>query len=199
MMTISFTGPRPAAMCGYDMDKYEDLVLWLSHELFKISKNRSEIRFITGGAQGFDQLAFRAVEKLKKNHPQMKIENDVYVPFVGQEKRWPEEGTFGQDEYGSMLDAADNVVFISDEEPQDTEETLEAITARNRRMVRESNIIMALYNGENWTDESVISGAASCMRYAKKRGVAIIQLEYQAGKGGLEITNLKMIAEKASA
>ena len=86
MDTICFTGRRPQDLCGYDYkSKYEGLQKWLTGYLEEFYK-KGVRNFISGGAQGFDQLAFWVVEDLKKNHPDVK--NIVYVPFQGQESRW---------------------------------------------------------------------------------------------------------------
>ena len=67
--------------------------------------------YITGGAQGFDQLAFWAVNSLKKEYD---IQNIVYIPFQGQERLWKKTGMFGQKDYQKMLALADQVINVSE-------------------------------------------------------------------------------------
>lgn len=110
--TVCFTGPRPkniipnapyADTSRPEYQKIVDHVAALVEELIAAGMKR----FITGGAQGFDQLAFWAVYRCKKNHPE--IVNDIYIPFPGQELRWAKNGIFSQSEYVQMLQLADHV------------------------------------------------------------------------------------------
>lgn len=57
--------------------------------------------FISGGAQGFDQLAFKAVNNLKQKYPDIK--NIVYIPFTGYDKQWNEYGLFTAKEFENEL------------------------------------------------------------------------------------------------
>lgn len=84
--TLCFTGRRPKDL-GFietivskngreylknaqNEDAYKDFVLSLSGILEKFYEN-GYTRFISGGAQGFDQLAFRAVSLVKEKHPEI--------------------------------------------------------------------------------------------------------------------------------
>lgn len=115
--TICFTGPRPKKLLeenGYNKSKYVDFVNSLENILKLIcEKSVKPLSFISGGAQGFDQLAFWSVYKLKQDNPNFDIKNIVYVPFRGQDKTWKEDGLFGQSEYRLMLSCADEIVYLS--------------------------------------------------------------------------------------
>ena len=55
--TLCFTGKRPKDLCGYKKDKYEGLtscIKRLCETYYKIGYTR----YLFGGAQGFDQIAF---------------------------------------------------------------------------------------------------------------------------------------------
>ena len=83
--TVCFTGKRPNKLYGYDdKEGYECLF----DMLYSVCKNlylRHGVRqFITGGAQGVDQLAFWAVQQLAQKHKDIK--NIVYISFEGQER-----------------------------------------------------------------------------------------------------------------
>ena len=107
---MCFTGRRPKDLFGYQKDKYISLVNKLVTELEKFYLEGFDI-FITGGAQGFDQLAFWAVNKLKqKGYP---VKNIVYIPFLKQELKWLEKGLFSQSEYRLMLKMADEIKICS--------------------------------------------------------------------------------------
>lgn len=64
--TICFTGPRPAKLYGYTKkEEYQKIVDQLKEVIRGFAKFGIK-NYITGGAQGFDQLAFWAVNSLKK-------------------------------------------------------------------------------------------------------------------------------------
>ena len=76
--TICFTGPRPAKLYGYTKkEEYQKIVDQLKEVIRGFAKFGIK-NYITGGAQGFDQLAFWAVNSLKKEYD---IQNIVYIPF----------------------------------------------------------------------------------------------------------------------
>lgn len=80
--TLCFTGRRPKNLCGYNNNKYNDLVDKVT-EICETFHQNGYRNFISGGAQGFDQLAFWAVLRLKKIHPDVK--NIVYVRSTASE------------------------------------------------------------------------------------------------------------------
>lgn len=83
--TICFTGPRPAKLYGYTKkEEYQKIVDQIKEMIRGFAKFGIK-NYITGGAQGFDQLAFWAVNSLKKEYD---IQNIVYIPFQGQEHLW---------------------------------------------------------------------------------------------------------------
>ena len=66
MGTICFTGHRPNRLAGYNSRApYTMFVRKLKQMLVPLIR-QGYTRFITGGAQGIDQLAFWAVEGLKE-------------------------------------------------------------------------------------------------------------------------------------
>ena len=77
--TMSFTGRRPKDLFGYVKENYVPLVNKLTDELIQFYKEQGFDTFITGGAQGFDQLAFWAVDRMKRQGYMVK--NIVYAPF----------------------------------------------------------------------------------------------------------------------
>lgn len=83
--TVCFTGHRPNRLAGYTSRvPYTIFVKRLKKILIPFI-SQGYTRFITGGAQGIDQLAFWAVEGLKKAG--YEVQNIVYVPYEGQELR----------------------------------------------------------------------------------------------------------------
>ena len=181
--TICFTGRRAKNLAGYDREKYEqfvsELAQWLSRNF---CREAGIVKFISGGAQGFDQLAFWAVD-LARMDPERKagLDNTVYVPFRGQESIWKEDGLFSRSEYRAMIEAADHVTYLA-EKPDDFGGICKALTDRNHEMVDSSDLVVALYPGDDW--RTVKGGTAECMRYAEAAGKTIVQIRYEKTESG---------------
>lgn len=173
--TLCFTGRRPKDLFGYDKDKYYPIVdkLELILEDFYLQGFK---KYISGGAQGFDQLSFWAVNRLKKKYPDVK--NIVYIPFLGQERNW-NTTIFNKKEYKLMLSLADKVKNCSPYLEIDDAYKYEIVTAlyrRNHDMVDDSSTIIGLYPSDLWMDERTKGGTAECLRYAKEKQKDIYQL-----------------------
>lgn len=101
---LCFTGRRPKDLCddkkkAYQRATYNEMVEAIKESLRYLIK-LGYGTFISGGAQGFDQLAFWAVNSLKREEfPHIK--NIVYVPFNGQETGWFSDG-YMKDDYGNF-------------------------------------------------------------------------------------------------
>lgn len=130
--------------------------------------------FISGGAQGFDQLAFWAVNIVKKKYPD--IRNIVYVPFKGQERIWLATGLFSQAEYNLMLELADEVVYLAEVDVNDYKQITKALYGRNHAMCDASNAILGLYKDTGFRTEKK-SGTAECLRYAESVNLPIMLLD----------------------
>lgn len=186
--TICFTGRRPKDLAGYQKAGYETFILQLANLLIDICVQENKpMTFISGGAQGFDQLAFWAVDLIKQQRPDLTIQNVVYVPFKGQARAWKgnESDLFGQDNYNQMLKAADNIVYLKDE-LQDRQQIVQALLERNHHMVNDSDFVIALYPTDNWQNSS--GGTAECMRYANDHYKDILQIKYTVNDGMLQMT-----------
>lgn len=171
--TLCFTGHRPSGLFGYGLDtSTQERYSALTKELVDILHDLHQegfSRFITGGAQGVDQLAFWAVDFIKDYYPDDKIENIIYAPCKGQESRWRHKGRFGQEEYNQMLSLATDIHHVSEEfyrGPQD-------MIRRNHAMVDDSDAVLAVY-GKDEDYHNVKGGTAECMRYADKLGKPLI-------------------------
>lgn len=183
LKTLCATGHRPKGLCGYDRRNYQNFVSDLTDLLYhEFYGKRGIRRFISGGAQGFDQLFFWAVHQMKKRYSCMDPENIVFVPFEGQEDRWSETGCFSKTEYRMMLKQADQIVVVS------KEYTVEALPARNHAMCDCSGSCLALCRDEVWElDENAVrgSGTMECLRYAKANGLKRFRLNYSISPAGL--------------
>ena len=193
-LAICFTGHRPKYLVGYNKEKYTDFIDDLKLKLKNIcDKANKPVTFISGGAQGFDQLSFWAVDSLKKDNSLMDIKNIVYVPFRGQQSIWPKDTLFGQNDYDTMLQCADTVVYLNETIPQTDKGRISAsLLSRNHRMVDDSDYVIALCSDNDWQKKS--GGTAECMRYAHRTHKDILQLKYIiTNTGKLAIDSMEVI------
>ena len=187
--TICFTGHRPHKLYGYGCSAWSSnqrLLLRIADEMEAlIAADGGSFQgydFISGGAQGADQLCFWAVQELKerlaRTRPDITVRNIVYIPFKGQELLWPANGNFGQREYHAMLDRADVVVDVSGGKRPTTSST-RLMFARSHAMVDSSDLLVCIWN------EPFIPGASGnrggtneCVRYALShdRRVLVVDL-----------------------
>ena len=128
--TICFTGHRPNKMAGY---KHKNYCSFLT-------------KFITGGAQGADQLAFWAVHRLKLHNPNIPIQNIAYIPFNGLDSRWSETGAFSKDDYRKMLKCADEILICCPDVSPNSNfaDICKALYKRNTMMVDASSQVIAI-------------------------------------------------------
>lgn len=175
--TVCFTGHRPKSIFPNNpynearRKDYQAIVDRIADFVCEMAEN-GYTRFISGGAQGFDQLAFWAVHKAKKTCPE--IINDVYIPFKGQESRWAKTGIFSQKEYRQMLKLADHVyVCVQDIDSRDFKAVTRALMYRNKCMVNDSGYVLGQFEDNSWQDPGTKSGTANCLHYAKDKGRTI--------------------------
>lgn len=181
--SMCFTGRRPKDLCGYDSSKYNGFVRELADAIYdEFYVGRGIRRYVTGGAQGFDQMAFWAVARMIKLHDLTDVENIVFVPFKGQELRWAEKGLFSQTEYWQMIEHATKVVIVC------SDNSINALFIRNEAMCDSTDICLALYPDDNWKDSK--GGTASCMRYAMRSKNEVFRLGYTVDKMGLKADNI---------
>lgn len=181
-MTICFSGHRASKLCGWDARKYETVrpqLLGVVTELYDMGYKT----FITGGAQGFDQLVFWAVEELKKTRPD--AQNWLFSPFPGHASRWARTGLFSQADYARMVERADRHVLTVDTKPDTKEGVGRALSKRNMDMLDASDALCAFMNPDELADSSAYSGTKSCVRSAKKAGKTLILWPYEITENGI--------------
>ena len=181
VLTLTFTGHRPNKLAGYDRAAYKPFTNQLADILFENYYKNGYRRFITGGAQGFDQLAFWAVEKMKRTYKIDDVENVLYIPFAGQDRIWKENGTFSQEDYRKIRQFADREVILIPH-AMTKGEIVAALMGRNREMVNASDRVLALCNSDNWQNDK--GGTAACMQYAQSRKVPIDRVKTAFGEDG---------------
>lgn len=132
-------------------------------------------RFITGGRQGFEQLAFQAVERLKEQYDG--IENVVYIPFANQDNRWPETGLFSQTEYQNMLEKADTVYNCNpqiDVKTASIWDLSKAYRVCKHMMIDASSNIIGQYTTNAWRKPYLKGGIEESLRYASQKHLKMI-------------------------
>lgn len=142
-MIIAGTGHRPDKLGGYTDRVFDRVVLLAEHELKRI---RPEA-VISGMALGWDQALAQAAVNLK-------IAFHAYVPFRGQQSRWPRES---QARYNSLMQKANEVEIICEGDYASWK-----MGRRNEAMVDDSDAVLALWNGTS-------GGTANCVYYAKRQ------------------------------
>ena len=138
---LAVTGHRPDKLGGYGPQAYEKLFQFAFRTLGQLEPQC----VITGMAQGWDTAVAEAAFVRK-------IPYLAYVPFEGQERKWP---TQSQTLYRNLLAGADGVKVIS---PNGY--SVQAMYDRNIAMVNDGDEILALFNGDS------TGGTAHAYNYA---------------------------------
>ncbi len=157
-MKISVTGHRPNKLGGYSFDVYCKLMDVFHSWLYK---NQEVDTVISGMALGWDQAVCEATLHMKIDLGRP-IHLVAAIPCLGQDKMWPSKS---QKEYKKLLSRCDEVVYVSNQPyfPSCMQE-------RNCFMVNNSELVVALYNGD------LSGGTFNCLQYAKKQNKPIINL-----------------------
>lgn len=117
--------------------------------------------YICGMATGSDLFFCEAVLSLRKQYPDITLE--AAIPCPEQAQRWPENL---QKRYLSLLSQCDFHTVVS------KRYTPDCMLRRNRYMVDQSSVLIAVYNGT----ANPRSGTCSTMLYAIRQGVEIIEI-----------------------
>ena len=145
-----FTGHR---IIGADfseemLDRYLDRLIEVGYNTF-----------ICGGALGFDTIVAEKIIRLRKSAPHIRLH--LYLPCKDQDRRW---SAADRKRYKRILDSADHVEVIAESYYDG------CMRDRNYRMVDNARICICYLNNETK------SGTAQTVRYAKKNGVAVINV-----------------------
>jgi uncharacterized phage-like protein YoqJ len=154
-MIVSFTGHRPNKLGGYQIPNpiYTYIIQELNNILLKLKPEKA----ISGMALGWDQWAAQTCIDLQ-------IPFIAAIPFVGQEKIWPQTS---KDIYNALLQKAVEQVIVCE-----GGYAAWKMQKRNEWMVDRSNIVIACFDGTN-------GGTANCIRYAKEKNKELIIINPQ--------------------
>ena len=183
--TTCFVGTPPQYYFSdpFDINLHKNDYEHMINEIYKTIKpifhkihNTGHVaRFITGGRQGFEQLAFQAVEHLKEQYNG--IENVIYIPFANRDNRWPETGLFSQTEYQDMLEKAD-IVYNCNPQIDVTTASIwdlnKAYRICTHMMVDASSNIIGQYTTNAWHKPYLKGGTEDALRYANQKHLKMI-------------------------
>jgi len=173
---VSFTGHRPNELFGtYDLNnpKAKMLATKMLQVIEELIETEGASHFISGGALGTDQIAFICVNKLKQKYPHIK--NILAIPFRNQDSNW--KGEQDKKRYEKIKSLADDVVFVDEIDYYNKDKSVEVgafsnkkMQLRNMYMVDQSQIVVAVYNGQK-------SGTQNCVNYAERKKKKIIVMD----------------------
>ena len=156
--TVGITGHRPAKVGGYALDnpmiiRIKEL---MNHELVRLranTPNGASIVGLSGMALGIDQLFSEVCNDLH-------IRWIAYVPCVGQESRWPLPA---QARYRNLLHTARDTVWTSGKRGF----TPECMHRRNRVLVDDSTILLAVWDGSAGGTAHAVGYAGSKQKHTR--------------------------------
>lgn len=181
--SVCFTGPRPAHLFSdnpYSLDRrpdYQRIVNGIKETVRPLCEQGCRL-FFTGGAQGFDQLAFWAVHRMKQEYPDLR--NVLVCPFDGQEKRWSRYGLFSQKEYQLVRNHADHILTCARLSSTQKSEAVEALHYRNQVMVAMSELVIAYADPDA---ETITGGTGHALAFAESLGRKTIRKQFGMEEG----------------
>jgi uncharacterized phage-like protein YoqJ len=141
-MIIAGTGHRPDKLGGYSKEVFQDL---RATARARLSASQPKL-VISGMALGWDMAIAAAAYDLK-------IPFAAYIPFVGQQSRWPD---LSQRQWQWLMDRA-----ALHEVCSEGGYAAWKMQHRNKRMVDDCNVLLALWDGSE-------GGTGNCVAYATK-------------------------------
>lgn len=157
----AFTGHRPTRFT-FKYDENDPACAALKAVLAKQIERlyrQGVTRYLTGCALGVDMWAGEAVLALAKLHPEISLR--CIVPFAGQERKWTPEQ---QVRYHAMLQESGDTLILNERYTDD------CYFQRNRYMVDNSDVLIAVYDGQ----AKKRSGTGYTVNYAGSAGKPIL-------------------------
>ena len=157
--TCCFTGHRPQIL-PWKFNENDERCIKMKEELTRqiiLAIKNGYNTFISGMALGFDIICAETVLDLKKTYPYIKLFGAI--PCKTQDKLWKDKD---KKRYRNLLSQLDGVRCIYDEYTG-----AECMLERNRYMVNNSSLVIALFSGRN-------GGTKKTIEYAEKQNVKCI-------------------------
>ena len=158
-ITCCFTGHRLQSLPFRFNEKDERCVKLrevLKAEIERLIVDEKAAHFISGMALGVDQICAELVLELKEQYPHITLE--CAIPCEEQAVKWRENQ---RDRYFGIAERCDKETLIQRHYDKD------CMHKRNRYMVDESDIVLAVWNGRP-------SGTSTTVAYARKCGKRVI-------------------------
>lgn len=149
-MIVSFTGHRPNKLGGYNLPN--PTYLHVCKQIHKVLREINPDKVISGMALGVDQWAANIALRLG-------LPLVAAVPFVGQEKAWPEKS---QKIFNILLGKASEYHIVSE-----GDYTAQKMQIRNEWMVDRADTVIAVWDGTP-------GGTGNCVKYAESKFKKII-------------------------
>lgn len=131
----------------------------LREQIVRLIEEDGVSYFITGMAMGIDMYAAEIVLDLKVKYPGIQLESAI--PCETQANQWPE---LLRERYYNIASQCDKETMLQ------THYTPDCMQKRNRYMVDQSDIILAVWNGRP-------SGTGYTVRYARNTEKSIIIID----------------------
>ena len=156
--TVCFTGHRSQKLPWGFNEKDERCFITSLYAYVEIEGaiKSGKKHFISGMALGFDMMCAEIVLELKKKYEHVSLE--CAIPCNGQELRWP---LSEQNRYKKIVSQADKITIISNVY------TNECMHERNKYMIDNSSLVIALFNGKS-------GGTKLTIDYAKSQNKDIV-------------------------
>jgi len=154
-MRIAVTGHRPDKL-GREYDMIGPYSNHIRTELQTVidSFSHNNLELLTGMALGVDMI-----------WAQLAIHNNIpfiaYIPFKGQELKWPEKS---QKLYHQLLSKAEKIIICSP-----GSYSAQKMQIRNIKMVDDSNLLVAVFDGTT-------GGTYNCVQYAESISKSILRI-----------------------
>jgi len=159
--TCSFSGYRPEKL-PWGVDETDPRCFALKREIDDtiLRLADSGIRhFLCGMARGSDTYFCEAVLKLRAQRPEITLE--AAIPCEEQAARWRESD---RRRYFELVAQCDIETYVS------RQYTRDCMTKRNRYMVDNSSVIVAVYDGK-------FGGTMHTIEYAARCGLRVIEID----------------------
>ncbi len=159
--TCCFSGHRPKSLpWGFDEQDERCVKMKgkLKEEIIKAIKSGYDT-FLCGMALGFDMIVAEMILELKENDSFKHIKLIGALPCKNQERLWKEGEKF---RYHNLLAKLDGTRCI-----YDNYVGAKCMLERNKFMVNNSSLLIALFNGTS-------GGTEKTIRYAQKQGIDIV-------------------------
>lgn len=157
--TVCFTGHRSQKLSwrfNEEDERCKAMKVTLRSEIVKAIQ-RGYRTFLCGMALGFDMICTETILDLKKQYPDIKIIGAL--PCKTQDIKWQEKE---RERFRNLLSKLDAIRCLYDEYIG-----AECMLERNRFMVDNASLMIALFNG-------LSGGTKSTIEYARKQGLKIV-------------------------